>query len=255
MKEDSLRKKAPRLFAVIERLRDSVKKYGLNAEPLCEYSIHYARSQYLGWNAYTAMGHGLLDYEDEHVDIPVKESARDKFLTLGLQQRYITMNYGWGTKEQRKTLPAKVWPFSYYAELVQKLHSGIPELLLVQLGTSSSSVINGVDKFVQGESLETIKYVLKYSCLHIDCEGGLVHLATQLGTKCAVLFGPTPESYFGYKENINICAGVCRPCYYMYNDFTLCARHQKEPECMKAITPSMVMEAIEDYLARQLFTN
>lgn len=253
--EDSLRDKAPRLFAIVEKLRDSVESYGLDAKPYCEYFIHFARSQYLGWSAYAAMGHGLLSYETDHVHIPLQETGKKRFQELGLPQRYITINYGWGTKELRKSLPAKVWPLHYYTELISKLHSEFPGITLVQLGTSSSAIINGIDKFVQGESLETVKFVLMHSSLHIDCEGGLVHLATQLGTKCAVLFGPTPESYFGYRENINICADVCRPCCYVYDDFTLCARNQKAPECMLAITPSMVMEAIRDYLDRQLSVN
>jgi ADP-heptose:LPS heptosyltransferase len=49
--------------------------------------------------------------------------------------------------------------------------------------------------------------------MHIDDEGGLVHMATALGTKCAVLFGPTPVGIFGYEQNINICADTCKECF------------------------------------------
>ena len=65
-----------------------------------------------------------------------------------------------------------------------------------------------------GESLELVKYVLKGSLLHIDCDSGLVHLATQLGTKCVVLFGQTSVWYFGYEQNINIVSKVCNSCYF-----------------------------------------
>ena len=40
----------------------------------------------------------------------------------------------------------------------------------------------GIDFYVLGESIELTKYILRDSLCHVDCEGGLVHLATQLGT-------------------------------------------------------------------------
>lgn len=249
---DSLENEAPRLAKMMVSLRDSVDGYGLDCEPMCENSVHFARAHYCGWNAYAAMGHGLLDNTDDSVSIPMKTTGAERFRGLKLPKCYITLNYGWGTQDVRKGLPAKVWVFSYYEQLVKLIKSEFPELSLVQLGTPRSEIIEGIDFFLNSETLETVKYILQQSCLHIDCEGGLVHLATQLGTKCAVLFGPTPESYFGYKSNINICANVCRPCYYVYNDFTLCARRLKEPVCMFAITPKMVMESIGDYLRRKL---
>lgn len=239
---------SPKLADMMVELQIRADKYALNAKPTCEYSIHFARSRYLGWNAYVAMGHGLLNYENNHVHIPLQALGKKRFQELGLSPHYITLNYGWGTRNYLKRLPAKIWPFGYYEELVRLLHSEFPQLSLVQLGTPGCKAIDGVDFFLEKENLETIKYVLQSSRLHIDCEGGLVHLATQLGTKCAVLFGPTPISYFGYNDNINICAGSCSNCYYVYDDFTLCARGLDESECMLSLTPDYVMEQISSFL-------
>ena len=96
--------------------------------------------------------------------------------------------------------------------------------------------------------MELVAYTLKKSLLHIDIEGGLVHLATQMRTKCIVLFGPTQEEYFGYEENINIKAGSCHDCYGMYLDQSKCARHMEKPECMYSITPEMVMKSVREHL-------
>ncbi|MBR3622521.1 MAG: glycosyltransferase family 9 protein [Selenomonadaceae bacterium] len=246
---EGLKRKSKKLGEILIALMDKIREYGLDAKPLCEYSIHFARSKYQGWDAYIAMGHGIFKDKGHKVNIPLQEAAKKRFNELKLPQRYITLNYGWGTKDLKKGLPAKIWLLSNYMELTRMLRKEFPEYSLVQLGTKGSAVIEGVDHVIQGESLEIVKYILLNSALHIDCEGGLVHLATQLGTKCVVLFGPTPESYFGYKSNINISANVCKPCYYAYNDFTLCARGLKEPLCMMSITPAMVMDRIVEYLS------
>ena len=130
-------------------------------------------------------------------------------------------------------------------------HQAYPDIKVVQVGAKGFSRIEGCDTYALGYDLEVAKYVLKDSLLHIDCEGGLVHLATQLGTKCVVLFGQTPIKFYAYPDNINLSAGCCHNCYWLTNDFTTCYRGQSEPECMRAITPEMVMEAVRRYLDTQ----
>ena len=99
-----------------------------------------------------------------------------------------------------------------------------------------------------GQDIELIKYVLKNAIFHLDSEGGLTHLATQLGTKCIVLFGPTQVELLGYSQNINIVASTCKGCYFLYDDMMKCARDLQEPECMHSITPELVMEKVDTYL-------
>ena len=91
--------------------------------------------------------------------------------------------------------------------------------------------------------------ILRQSVLHIDIDGGLVHLATHMGTKCIVLFGPTPVSYYGYEENINLKAGNCHECYCLYPETNRCARDMEQPECMYSITPEAVAGAACTYLS------
>ena len=91
-------------------------------------------------------------------------------------------------------------------------------------------------------------HVLKNTLFHLDIEGGLVHIATQLGTKCIVLFGPTVKEYYGYEENINISVGTCHNCWGLYTDVNRCARGMAEPECMYSIQPELVMGYVDEYL-------
>ena len=96
--------------------------------------------------------------------------------------------------------------------------------------------------------MEIVKHILRHAIFHLDIDAGLVHLATQLGTKCIVLFGPTPVDLLGYPQNINITAGDCQGCAGLYDDLYKCARNMDKPECMYSITPELVLEHVEKYL-------
>lgn len=236
-------------FDKLKQLQRAFSQYGLDAEGHLSQGTHFARCKLFGFNCYTAYNYGnVLNITDSKVDIPLLEEYVAEYKELSLKN-YITINFGWGYNPQgRNKLPNKVWPIRHYEEFVRLFHEAFPNITVVQLGINDSFHIESVDKYVFGKSLEVVKYVLRDSLLHIDCEGGLVHLATQLGTKCVVLFGPTPVHYFGYDSNINIVSQECRNCYYLYDDFSVCARGLEEPECMASIAPKTVLEKVSEYL-------
>lgn len=89
-----------------------------------------------------------------------------------------------------------------------------------------------------------VKYILKNALFHLDCEGGLVHLATAIGTKCIVLFGPTPLKYYAYPQNVNIHTGVCEGCMDLSDNWPYECINNKRQCCMYSITPEMVMKNI-----------
>ena len=109
-------------------------------------------------------------------------------------------------------------------------------------------IIKNADVLLLGKNLELVKYILKNSLLHIDCEGGPVHLASQLGTKCVVFFGVTDVNYYGYTQNINLVSEVCSPCYFVWESNKECLLKSKEPPCMLSITPQKVFEVTYNYL-------
>ena len=112
--------------------------------------------------------------------------------------------------------------------------------------------IENADRHFMNVDLELTKYILANSLLHVGCEGGLVHLATALGTKCLVLFGASGVDYFGYNRNINIASDVCFPCMYTMPDWTDCLRGVREPPCMLSHTPQLVCEITCGYLKNNL---
>lgn len=238
-----------RLNKVCSELHHIFNVYSLNAGVGIHMGIHFARCEKFGFNAYSAYNlGGVLKIRDAYVSIPLDKAWQSAFQQLGFK-KYITINYGWGINTHgNQIIPAKIWPFAYYNELVRLLKKAYPALEIVQLGMKTTPEIQGVDFYVFGQSIELSKYILKNSMLHIDSEGGLVHLATQLGTKCVVFFGPTPVHYFGYATNINIVSKVCKNCCYLEDDFTKCIRGMQQPECMYSISPLIAFRYIQKHL-------
>ena len=80
-----------------------------------------------------------------------------------------------------------------------------------------------------------------------------MHLATQFGTKCAVIFGPTPMHFYGYPQNINIVYEGCCNCMGSHPDWAFeCFRGLAEPECMYKVTPEIVMGRVRGYIEESI---
>jgi ADP-heptose:LPS heptosyltransferase len=87
--------------------------------------------------------------------------------------------------------------------------------------------------------------IISKSRLHLDNESGLVHLATALGVKCCVIFGPTSLDYFAYETNINLAPKFCGGCWWI-NDTWMeqCPRGFVEARCMTAHDPASIASAV-----------
>ena len=177
-----------------------------------------------------------------------EESAFDVLTRLDLETRpYVTLSracdgkYGEGHP--------KLWPLEYYRELVRMLRERFPDTVLVQLGADRNFPSVGADIDLRGETtLEETKCLLKYARLHIDGEGGLVHLRHALQGRSLVLFGPTSPAVFGYAENVNLRSPGCpQPCEWVtprWTDACILGTHA----CMKALLPGEVFACAEDML-------
>ena len=238
-------------FSKLEMLIQKTKEEAANI--LMPPHVTLYRRWIKGYNAYSGFNYdGVFDVADKIVNIPLDISAEMTYRKLRdswKAHRYITINCGNGDCADN-SLVAKSWPMKYYDNLVQSIAKEYPDLHIVQLGQDNADKIKNCDEYLLGRSLSLVEYVLKNSFLHIDIEGGLVHIASQLGTKCVVLFGPTVVEYYGYENNINIRAGNCHNCWGLYSDVNRCARGMKEPECMYSITPQIVYGYIKKELDR-----
>lgn len=213
-------------------------------------NIHFRRCEIKGINRWTELSHeGIFKIEDQKTWIPMREEYKKRLQELGLnEKKYITLNRG-ADSMGRSKMQTKVWPLEHYNDFVVLFKNQYPDIEIVQVGASGNAKIRGVDKYILGESLEVTKWILKGSILHLDCEGGLVHLATQLDTKCAVVFGPTSKHFYEYPQNINMVYEGCNNCMGTHPEWAFeCYKGLSEPECMYKVTPEIVMKNIKSYM-------
>lgn len=211
---------------------------------------HFRICSFHGIDRYTELRMGnVFKIPDRYAYVDLKEEYSDCLENFGLKRKgYITLNRG-ADSMGRSTMQTKVWPQEHYEKLVQLIKHTNPDMVIVQLGTASNTKIEGVDKYVLGRSMEVTKWLLKNSLLHIDCEGGLVHLATQLGTKCVVLFGPTPMNMYAYPQNINLVSSKCSNCMGTHKDWAFsCLKDVGKALCMYDLRPDYVYDNIKEFL-------
>lgn len=167
-------------------------------------------------------------------------------------KKIITIHDGFDVNNIVSGRSTKQWEWSKWNKLVAELQKRYPEYRIIQLGSNTSRIIDGVDECLVNKTTITQAFdILAESSLHIDGDSGLVHAATRLGCRCVVLFGPTPVSFYGYEQNINLtskdCSGNCYGLTKNWND--KCPIGYPSPICMDGITVDQVMEAIDENCA------
>lgn len=183
----------------------------------------------------------------------VNQEAPGKF---GLKAGgYISVHRGTEKKNYSGT-STKLWPAGYYNELFRLLGERYPEIPLVLVGAeyekSDEVHFPGLD-FVGKTTLPELAMVVGSARVHIDTEGGVVHLRHAVsGKPSVVIFGSTSDGFFGYSENENIRSNVCPyPCEWVSMDWNRqCIRGETVPPCMAKTTPQIVLNAVERILAR-----
>ena len=169
---------------------------------------------------------------------------------------YITIHDGYEA-ESAFIVPSrstKTWKWDHWNRLVRMLKSNYPGTKIIQLGTTTGREIDGVDECLLNKTslLEAFE-LLKHSKIHIDGDSGLVHAATAMSVPCVVMFGPTPDYFYGYPENENLRSNVCADaCYWLTREWLgKCPIGYKMPKCMDEILPEQVMDKIKRALVRE----
>ena len=245
----SLQKKSPELFRSVLAMEE-YNKHNLHGigSPNAVSLRNSDASRILGKNCYWFLScGGALPIRDDKVNIPLLPEYKAEFERLKLEN-YITVYSD--IEFDFKPPKVKTWPIRHLVEYVALMKKRLPQIEIVQCGGGRDMKIENADRHFLNVDLELTKYILANSLLHVGCEGGLIHLATALGTKCVVLFGFTNVHYFGYDRNINIVSDVCFPCADIWYDCMsrICGRGAKEPPCMLSITPQHVCEVTCNYL-------
>ena len=233
---------------MIEKLDGAVKEE--NFDISTPFYLPYYQRIYRGENCYSYFSYkGILKIDGKKVNIPLENTDIACLKKYELEEPYITFNSGNGDAASTCGI-SKAWPVQYFEETIKLIKKHFPCIKIIQLGAEKAIHIAGADYYILGEKLETVCLILSKARLHFDIEGGLVHIASQIGISCVVLLGPTQQEYVGYRNNINISAGTCHGCYGLYPDNNKCARGMTEPQCMYSIKPQMVFEKISESLKK-----
>ena len=144
--------------------------------------------------------------------------------------------------------------YPHFGRVVSGLRAALSGVIFVQIGTHTSERIAECDLcLVNKTTLGEAAGLIADAVLHIDNDGGLVHLGASVGTRCAVLFGPTPSDYFGYPENINFDPPVCGNCWCLTRTWMdTCAMGHDRPPCMQDQDPRAVVERLVPIVANLL---
>jgi hypothetical protein len=170
-------------------------------------------------------------------------------------KRYITIHDGYDLNNLHSVSgrATKQWKWTHWNDLVVKLHRAHPTIAIIQIGSKTARVIDGVDEnLINKTTLPEVFDVISKSILHIDTDSGLAHAATAMGVPCVVLFGPTPKEFYGHPQNQNVsretsCRGGCF--HLTQNWMDKCPAGYQTPQCMDDIEPADVLVAVEKCLA------
>jgi ADP-heptose:LPS heptosyltransferase len=173
-------------------------------------------------------------------DIPRKEPAGN----------YITIHDGFDLNNSHAVSDraTKTWRLEGWNELVRLIRHSYPEMGIIQVGSKTSRIISGTTKsLVNQTTLPEVFDTISRAKIHIDADSGLVHAATTMGVPCVTMFGPTPDSFYGHKQNVNIssresCSGGCF--HLTENWMDKCPLGYKSPKCMDDIDAAVVMDAV-----------
>lgn len=247
---EKVKRLCPKLFEFCQyqkNLRDNILRG--NNDNNCLYSMYAElfeknRWEQLDLKSITGFNRNCQLY------MPMQTEAFDVLKRHSLEpKRYISINRGVDSNLSENC--PKLWPLNHYKTLLKLLKKKYPDITLVQIGANDKYGVIGADVNLLGKtSIEETKVLLKNALIHIDVEGGLVHLNHILHGKSCVIFGPTPIQPFKYDENINLKSKGCQSyCCWVIADWQKkCLRGFDTPPCMEQTTPKIVFNAIDTFI-------
>ncbi len=203
---------------------------------------------FMNMNRYTFLqGMSGIGYGGPRLSVATDGRALARF---GLaNRRYVTVHNGFDAEEANHVGAARTATkcYPHFNDLVSHFHRAFPGIHVVQLGAKTSTPIVTADLNLIGRtSMPETAAILESAVLHIDNESGLVHLASCLGTRSCVVFGPTSVEYFAYEENINIRPVFCGGCWWTKGEWLRnCPRGFDGPRCLQEQPPQAIVAAIE----------
>lgn len=138
----------------------------------------------------------------------------------------------------------KTLPMSTVNKMVAKLQA--KGFLVCQIGVKGEPALEGVDLDFRGKlSISELGALMKVSTAVVSCEGGMAHMASAVGVRSVVNFGPTQKEFFSYKDNVNISKGACKDCMWLSLDWMKnCINSERPYECTTLISHDELVDGV-----------
>lgn len=182
----------------------------------------------------------LLEGSPDDMFVNIDKKDYD-MLSLLENDVYVTVHNGSDFARQ-----TKCWVTAYWNDVVKYIKSR--GMKVIQLGNSLEEKIEGAIDMRGKSNIKQTSAFINKARLHVDTEGGLVHIARAVRTRSVVLFGPTSFGFFKYDENINIeTPSQCKDCWWTTDMWWRdCPKGDTiPPRCMSELSPKLVIENIK----------
>lgn len=196
-----------------------------------------------------------LPYQNEEFLKPTLQGVEGFLTSKGLRpKRYITISDGWdadfGLLNGRR--PTKAMPVESLIQLIAELNTARPDLPIIQVGgiACGEDLVGTTANFRGKTDLSDSARLIAGALVHIDTEGGLVHLAQAVGTPSAVFFGPTSRDFFSYPTNLSLSpANSCSNCWWTTNTWMAACPLKLDRTCMQKHDVSAASTRIQYFIA------
>ena len=160
--------------------------------------------------------------------------------------QYVTVHDGFdesfgkqmGIDRCTKQLPMETW-----RTVVRGLKSRGFKVL--QVGAKNEPTIPEIDFDLRGKTtISQLAHVLKGAVMHVDTEGGIVHVARAVHKRSLVFFGPTSVTFWGYPTNINITSREYVDSWWINSDWMARSPIRQKQSAMDAIDANKVADLV-----------
>lgn len=250
LNKEKVQKLHPQLYKYCTQSQELEKIFSSNLNPrnFGQWSLMQGRNRYEQMSIADFPQYNRLSKPFMPININV-EKTLEKFNLNNI--KYITLSHS--VDGIYNANHPKLWPLDYFERLILQIKKIHPNIQFVQLGSNQEfGIIKNADiNLVEKTNFEELKVVLKHSVLHIDSEGGLVHLKYALNGVSVVIFGPTEPGIFAYDKNINFLPQECGGCCWMSSSWSKkCLKGYEVPACMCSTSPKDVTEKVCNYLEK-----
>jgi ADP-heptose:LPS heptosyltransferase len=140
----------------------------------------------------------------------------------------------------------KCWPQGNWDLFLRAFKARYPDIAIVQVGEENSNVLRSDINLLGKTRLEEFVAWVLHADYYVGNDSGPTHIRHWHKKPSVVIYGPTPEKYYGYPENINLGGDKCYPCYWQIPEWNeTCKLGRQSCLRMQTVTPEIVMKAIE----------